>query len=139
MFLKSLFALMAGTLIATSAQSAGVLYDCTISDRRKNVDWVSPKLAIIVDKAGKVQVIDGVILAFIQKPISPRARKRGDMLKLDWNISGVYDSKQTRVPTFSYQANLNMKTLAVSLHATPVGFNQRWTGKGTCQKRSAKS
>lgn len=124
--------------LSVPASAAGILYDCDITNRMKDVGWISPKLAIIVNDSGKVQVIDSVILNFIEEPIDANARTNGDRMRLNWTLSGIYDSANQRVPNFAFQAVLNTKTKAVSLKASPVGFPQSWSGKGSCKTRRSK-
>ncbi|QUJ77278.1 hypothetical protein KDD17_04485 [Sulfitobacter albidus] len=122
------------TVLATSVAAKGTFYDCDM-----NVDvpngWVSPKIGIVVDEAGKATVLDNIILTLLEKPLQVRARARGDSLRLSWQIAGAIDSAGQRVPTFSYQAWLDTKNLGLSVVAKPVGFPQRFSGKGRCQIR----
>ncbi|WP_243253590.1 hypothetical protein [Pseudosulfitobacter sp. DSM 107133] len=98
--------------------------------------WVSPKVGLIFDDAGKITVIDGAILTFIGAPISARGRKTGDTYRVTWTIANATDAKGEVVPTFSYVARLNTSTQAISVVAKPVGFPQRFSAKGKCIPRT---
>jgi hypothetical protein len=122
--------------VAQPAAAAGVLYECDITDRQKKVDWVSPKLAVILPEQGQAQVYDSIILNFVGKPVPAKVRKRGDNLIVSWSLKGLRDSNEQTVPTFEYTAKLNTKTNAVHLTANPTSYPNRWTGRGTCKQRT---
>lgn len=122
------------SLFASAATAKGTFFDCDMSVSRAD-GWVSPKLGIIFDGTGGVQVIDAVILNFVGEPIPARATRRGDMVRLTWQVSNLADSVGNRVPTFRYEARLDLKKRAVSVVAKPVGPPQRWSAKGTCITR----
>ncbi|MEH6521261.1 hypothetical protein [Sulfitobacter sp.] len=128
-------ALALAALISTPAMGAGVLYECDLNSKRAN-GWVSQKMAFVFEDSGAVKVIDSVLLNFEIGPMNARARTSGDVSRLTWNIAGATDSVGQRVPTFSYTAKLNLKTLGLSVLAKPVGYPQRFTGKGSCVKRN---
>lgn len=113
---------------------AGVLYECDLKTPNNN-GWVSPKMAIVFEDGGGTTVIDAVILNFVGNPIPVRASKRGNNARLTWTIANAEDDKGQSVPTFSYVAQLNMATSAISVTANPVRFPQRFSGKGTCKSR----
>lgn len=129
--------LAAATLALTLAApaTAGLLYDCTMKTKQAN-GWVSPRIVVVVDDAGKVQVIDGVILQFIEKPLAVKATQRGDKLRMTWNIANAEDASGERIPTFSYITNLNTASKAIDVSAKPVGYPQRFSRKGTCTTRT---
>lgn len=132
--MKQLFLAIGMALFSAAnvAAAQSVLYDCDINQRDERVDWVSPKVAIIVDAAGTAQVVDGVILAFFEKPLRARIINRNGKLRVTWTVAGAYDSRQQKIPQFSYIAVIDSATNAIKLTAKPVGFPQRWTGKGQC-------
>ena len=115
-------ALALAALISTPAMAAGVLYECDLNSKRAD-GWVSQKMAFVFEDSGAVKVIDGVLLNFEIGPMNARVRTSGDVVG-------------ERVPTFSYTAKLNLKTLGLSVLAKPVGYPQRFTGKGSCVKRN---
>jgi hypothetical protein len=94
-------------------------------------------MAFVFEDNGSVKVVDGVLLHYVGNPVAARVRKKGDVARLNWSMSGAVDSAQQFIPTFSYTAKLNLKTLNLSVLAKPVGFAQRFTGKGSCVKRNS--
>ncbi|KEJ90330.1 hypothetical protein [Sulfitobacter donghicola] len=136
MLRQSLIATLMVVSLAAPAAAKGVLYDCKL-DAKRAKGWVSPTMAIVFEDAGTVKVADGALLHYVGHPVVARVRKSGDVARLHWNIAGAHDHVGQVIPTFSYTAKLNLKTLGVSVLAKPVGFPQRFTGKGTCKKRNS--
>ncbi len=120
--------------IGSPAMSAGVLYDCDLDVKRAQ-GWVSNKMAFVFEDTGSVKVADGVLLHYVGNPVAARLRKKGEVARLNWNLAGAVDVAQQVIPTISYSAKLNLKTLSLSVSARPVGFPQKFSGKGTCVKR----
>lgn len=127
----TLFSALVASALAAPVAAKGVFYACDMKVSRAD-GWVSPKVGFVFDGNGGVQVIDSVTLHFLGEPVPARANKRANKARIKWNIAAAEDSKGQRVPTFSYIARLDLETLAVSLVAKPVGFPQRFSGKGTC-------
>jgi hypothetical protein len=94
-------------------------------------------MAFVFEDNGSVKVVDGVLLHYVGNPIPVRMRKSGDVARMNWNLSAAVDNVGQRIPKFSYTAKLNLKTLNLSVLAKPVGFAQRFTGKGSCVKRNS--
>ncbi|MFT6676770.1 MAG: hypothetical protein ACJAVM_002975 [Sulfitobacter sp.] len=130
--LSSLRALAFGAaLLLAAPASAGVFYECDMNTKHPR-GWVSPKVTFAFDAAGHVSVTDGVILWLYQKPLIARTRKKGEKLRITWNIANAEAGRGERIPTFRYIANLNTATKAVSIIAKPVGYPQRFSAKGLC-------
>ncbi len=122
--------------LAVPAAAKSTLYDCDITERKKGVDWVSPKVVVIIEDTGKVQVVDGIIMHFHEKPMSAKVRRKGDVLRVQWTLAGISDSMNQNIPQMRYSADLNTKAKTMELLVKPVGFPQRWRGKGTCETRT---
>lgn len=133
--MKHLMMAAAVCIAGAGSAGAGVFYDCDMDTKIKN-GWVSSKIGIVIDDAGKVTVIDSIILNVIGEPLTARATQRGDRMRITWNIANAKDSRGQHIPTFRYVANLNTKTQAISVSAKPVVAPQRWSAKGTCKLRS---
>ena len=114
--------------------AAGVLYECDLNTRIKN-GWVSPKTVFVFDDNGKTTVIDNVILGFYEKPMPARVSKRGETLRITWNIAAARDSRGQIIPTIRYVATLNQASKKVSIAAKPASAPQRWSAKGACKTR----
>jgi len=137
--MRLIFSMALGlTMMAGAAQAAGQLYNCDMTQRDKKVGWISPTVAVILPKNGKVQVYDSVILNFYGRPIAAKATKSGNTLRVSWKLKGLRDSNQQKVPQFEYVANINTKSNKVHLAANPVQFPNRWTARGTCELKTAK-
>lgn len=52
MIKSAIFAGIAAVIMATPI-AADVLYECDITDRDERVDWLSPKVAIVLNSGGK--------------------------------------------------------------------------------------
>jgi hypothetical protein len=118
-----------------SAAAAGVFYDCDLDTKIQN-GWVSPKVGIVIDDAGKATVIDSAILHFVVEPLAARVKRNGDRLRVTWNLANAKDAKGQRIPTFRYIATLNTGTNTISVIAKPAAAPQRWSAKGTCKSRT---
>lgn len=129
-------AVVFGALFTLPAMAAGVLYDCDL-DAKRAKGWVSNKMAFVFEDNGSVKVVDSVLLHYVGNPVAARMRKSGDVARLNWSISGAVDNAQQFIPTFSYTAKLNLKTLSLSVSAKPAYFPQRFSGKGSCVKRNS--
>lgn len=128
-----------GMVVASTALAKGVLYDCDINQRDKRVDWVSPRLVVIVPENGAVSVIDGAILHFKGKPIPARLRDTKNKLKVRWSLQSIKDSRNTNIPNFAYSAQISKSTNKVRVTAKALGFDQIWSGSGNCTLRDDSS
>jgi len=130
---NGILGVVGAVVFATAAPvNAASFYECD-TDSKEAMNWVSPKIGFIFDDAGKVSVIDGIIQTYFETPIAAKARKRGDKVRITWRIANAIDAAGERIPTFSYVANLNLVSKTVHVIAKPVGFPQRFAGKGTCK------
>ncbi len=111
----------------------GVLYDCDITERAAGVDWISPKVAFVV-QGGAVTVIDAIILDFEGTPVAAQVRQRGEVMVLHWTVLAS-DSQNNRA-RLSYRADLDTAAKTVRVRISPVGYPQSWSGSGTCQTRT---
>ncbi|MBD3662443.1 hypothetical protein [Sulfitobacter aestuariivivens] len=122
-------------LVTQAAAQDGVFYECDMNVKLPN-GWVSPKIGIVIDVAGKVRVIDSVTLNFLKAPAKAGRMDKGNKMRLTWSIPAATDSRGQRIPTFRYVANLDRDTGAIRVIAKPTGAPQSWRGKGTCKTRS---
>ena len=131
--LLSIFVLIVG---AMPSLAANLRYECDITKRQKNVQWISPQLIVDIPQKGQPQVFDAVIQHFIGKPVPARATKRGADLVVRWSLKGLRDSAKQAIPAFNFTARINTETNAVRLMAKPTSFPNQWTGRGTCKLRN---
>jgi hypothetical protein len=131
-------ALVAAALlsIASAAQSAGLLYECDITDRRRDVDWIAETYVVVIDADGQVSVIDNIILIYNEAPVRPRfVSRRGDRLRINYTLR-VIDAARVQWP-MSYTAVLDNAARTITLRARPTqGGSVSWRGKGTCTTRT---
>ncbi|MBW4707729.1 hypothetical protein KX928_08010 [Roseobacter sp. YSTF-M11] len=128
---------LALTFFAQAALAQGVLYDCDITQKRKDLDWISDKVGIVVKANGQVTVIDAVILYFHQKPMQAKVvRNTKDKLDIRWTIRNAKDDANQRVPYFDYSATINKKNNKFALYARPENYPNRFSGKGKCTPRT---
>ncbi|MEM6305558.1 MAG: hypothetical protein AAF744_12635 [Pseudomonadota bacterium] len=127
------FSILSALGLATAAQ-ASVLYDCRMPGQAAN-SWVSPRIAMVFDTDGTVTVSDGIVLGVLGGPVEARASRNGDRIRVTWTVAGAKDNKGERIPKFSYEAQLSQSDNSLYVVAKPVGFPQRFSGRGTCNTR----
>ncbi len=120
---------------SAAAANAGLLYDCNITDRNKNVGWLSPKVVVVLPDGARPQVYDNVVLNFYGKPIPAKVTRQSDTLIVRWNLKRAKDSEGQMVGDFAYTARINTKSNKVHLEDNPTQFPNRWTGRGSCKTR----
>ncbi|UWR21344.1 hypothetical protein [Sulfitobacter sp. S190] len=104
--------------VAAPTHAAGLFYDCTMDVDEPN-GWVSPKVGLVFDAAGKLQVIDAPVLHFVGKPVPAKVRRRGASMRFNWSIREMQDSTGRRIPDFRYDGKLDTATGAISVFARP--------------------
>ncbi|MFK7765331.1 MAG: hypothetical protein AB8B62_18855 [Roseobacter sp.] len=130
-------AVVALSLMGTAASSA-VLYDCTITKKKQGVDWISEKVGIVLQDDGTAIVSDAVILHFKRKPLTATSvRNTERRLDVRWTVRDAADSSEQKIGHFDYHARLNKKTGAFALYAKPDEYPNRFSGKGSCQIKTA--
>lgn len=137
-FVGKSVAVLAVCLTAGAAIAAPpVMYECSITEKRRKLGWISDTMAIVIDKDGKASVVDNVTLNFTGGPVAAQMlRNTAEKLKVRWVVKGARDSENVRVAEFSYDAMLNKTTNAIAVYAIPLGFPNRFSGKGTCKVRT---
>ncbi|MGC3936420.1 hypothetical protein ACOTTU_01295 [Roseobacter sp. EG26] len=121
---------------AARAASGGVLYDCDITQLKRGGGYISEKLAIVLDQNGKATISDGMILHVYASPIeADMVRKNDRRLFVGWTVAGFVNSHNQLAPIFEYQATIK-KNGKISVYARPDGYPDRFSGEGTCKKRT---
>ena len=119
--------------MAMPVQAKGVLYDCDITQKRQGVGWISEKIAIVVTQSCQVVVSDGIILRFNRKPMQVRVGRNTDRkLVIRWTLKNVVNANNQTTPAFEYSATLSKATNEIAVYASPDGYPNRFSGKGTC-------
>lgn len=127
------------TCLASAASAQGVLYDCDVTQKKRDLDWIPDKVAIVVSDTGQVSVSDPIILHFVNRPIPAKVtRNNARKFHIRWTVENVVNSSNQSTPYFDYSAQINKKTLRFSIYASPENYPDRFTGKGSCVVRSGK-
>ncbi|MFK7745469.1 MAG: hypothetical protein AB8B47_10470 [Roseobacter sp.] len=133
--LISVLLLTAGPALA--AQPTGVLYDCDITQKRDRLFWIADKIAIVVKDDGEVVVFDQVILRFNEAPLTARVTRNNDRrMVLRWTLRNVVNGANQLTTAFDYTATLTKSNNRIAVYASPEGYSDRFSGKGTCTKRT---
>ncbi|ABG31390.1 hypothetical protein CEP88_18635 [Roseobacter denitrificans] len=126
-------------VVPAASRAAGTLYDCTITQKREGVDWISEKVGIVIRQGQPAVISDSVILHFYGKPIeTTQVRNRANKLDVRWTLRGARDDANQTVNHMDYNARINKQTGAFSLYAKPDGYPNRFSGKGNCVTKTAK-
>lgn len=115
----------------------GIIYDCDITSRSQQTNWISPKVAVVVDLTGDVKVIDAVLISFRQSPASATVtRNTRNVLRARWQVLDTRDTEGRFIADMDYTLRLNKQTNRIFIGANPLGFAVRFSGSGTCVPRS---
>ena len=127
------------SLCTTAASAQGVLYECDVTQKKKDLDWISDKVGIVVKADGHVMVTDAVILHFNKRPM-PATLVRDTPKRLDirWTLTNTKDDRNQSTPHFDYTAQVNKKNMKFAIYGKPENFPNRFVGKGTCRVRKGK-
>lgn len=136
-FVRKSAAVLAVFLTAGAAMAAKpMMYECSITEKHRKLDWISDTMAIVIGKDGKVSVVDNVTLQLTGGPVVARVlRNTAEKMKVRWVIKGALDSENLPVD-FNYDAMLDKATNAIAVYAKPIGYPNRFIGKGTCKVRT---
>lgn len=122
---------------AFAATEKGVLYDCDITQKRDRLFWIADKIAIVVKDDGEVVVFDEVILHYHRSPMSARVTRDNDKkLAIRWTLKDLVNTSNQHTSAFEYSAMLDKKDNSIAVYATPDGYPNRFSGKGTCVSRT---
>lgn len=136
MFLRILLGLSLVLSAPAFAATGGVLYDCDITQKRERLFWIADKIAIVVKDTGEVVVFDEVILTFNQSPLTARVtRDTTKKLAIRWTLKDLVNSSNQYTSAFEYTATLNKGTNRIAVYASPDGYPNRFSGKGSCTAR----
>ncbi|MFK7881343.1 hypothetical protein [Roseobacter sp.] len=127
------------TVFASAASAQGVLYDCDVTEKKKNLGWISNKVAIVVAEDGQASVSDSVILYFAKRPMAAQVdRNNAKKLNVSWTLKNVVNAANQVTPYFDYTAQINKRNMRFSIYAQPENYPNRFSGKGSCTLRTGK-
>lgn len=116
----------------TNASHAKELWDCTFTNTDGN--WISPKVAIVVENDKQAQVIDGVLIAFKQSPARATVYRNDDrVLGVRWRVTNIRDKRGQGANKLDYDFRFNKVRNKANLDMKPHGFPNSFNGRGTCK------
>ena len=125
-------------LPALAASPKGVLYDCDITEKRDELFWIADKIAIVAMDSGEVLVTDQVILTFNELPLKARVGRNTERkFNIRWTVKNIVNSSNQYTPAFEYSATLNKKNNRITVYASPDGYSDRFSGRGSCTLRTS--
>jgi hypothetical protein len=133
----AVFALGFLSLSGHSAAAAGVIYDCTMTNREFGKGWISEQVRVILPAQGQPQAYDTMIRRFAKEPIAARVRKNGSKIIARWTLKNIRDNQNQNIVRFDYVARIDTQTMGIHLSAKPAGYTNRLTGTGICKARRA--
>lgn len=133
----SAFSAVFAIFTAASAGASGYFYDCDVGKQSFETNWISQKMAIIVEANGQVSVLDEVALVFNNGvPFPARVTRSTDSrLVVSWVLRDSEDIRGNIIPRTRYSATVNKRTGRVTVIAKPEGY-LRMTGRGNCTTRT---
>ncbi len=127
------FALTLVLLMAAGPSHALDLLFCTLGETRHN--WTPRNLVIAHEPgAGEAIVADDLVLHFEGKPIRARVLSESSRkLRFTWSLDKLKDSRGHLTPAMVYKATLTKNGQVLKMSAEPLGYSERFTGKGACR------
>lgn len=124
------------SLAAASGQAgaAELLYDCAFEQiRSRGGGWVGEQVLLVHNpEEGTVEVIDSVIQHFVGSPIQGKEGKEtARRIQFNWNIQAKGLRNQS--PVMNYTLTVFKDTKAAQITVEPAGYDNIWTGSGTCK------
>lgn len=125
------------TCAASAASAQSVLYECDMTQLKRGKGWISEKIAIVLHENGTASVSDSMVLRVSSVPIAAESVRNTDKkLTVKWVIRNYTNSSNQTTPYFDYEATIR-KNGKISVYASPDGFPDRFSGTGTCAKRTS--
>ncbi|MBO9464978.1 hypothetical protein J7443_07045 [Tropicibacter sp. R15_0] len=125
--------------LATPALAKGFTYECKVADVRSQGYWLPEVLFIGHDIDNDVVIVsDPIILHYNDS--QPIAGKLSVENKKRTTFSWSVKVKTTRGQTakINYRATYYKKDGSLSITATPLSYEERFNGRGTCEVKALK-
>lgn len=134
---SSLVAVGLSVVFAGAGTAKGLLYDCDITKRSQDLNWVSDKYAFVFAQDGSVSVIDSMTLVAFDGPLQAKVRVRPNgTTRLRWVVSGLVAVNGEQFPSMSMMADLDRAAKTVTVNASLNGYGAKIRGTGTCKTRT---
>lgn len=117
---------------AQAVQAKSQLYVCKLEKGASDTSWISETTGFVLDDNGAVQVVDSIIMHYLKEAQTAKVRRQGDVLKINWLVTGIDDAVGTRIPRIRYSAKLNTKNKTFSISSRIPGFENTDFGSGSC-------
>lgn len=125
------------TCAAATANAGGVLYECDMTQLKRGKGWISEKIAIVLHDNGAASVSDSMVLRVSSVPVAAQSvRNTSSKLVVKWVIRNYTNGSNQTTPYFDYEAIIR-KNGKISVYASPDGYPDRFSGTGSCSKRSS--
>ena len=121
-------------ILPSTAFAAVTDYECALKECGTS-GWISREPILQHDAAqGKVVVVDSVILSLGPDPVAGRlVLETGAQITFGWEVKSPHDRNGTIAPSMILQITIAKATGAAAIQARPTGFEDIFTGKGTCK------
>lgn len=129
---------LALTLAPLAAQAAVTIYDCRFSTgTARDGNWIPAVLLLRHDTAtGKIVVFDPIIKLFVGTPIEARMTEETPRrVTFSWVVDARNLPREHQAARMNYRLNYYRNGQPARMSATPSGYDNDWTGEGTCTLR----
>lgn len=102
--------------------------------KREDGSWVSPVVALIIEKNGKVQVYDAVIDKYIGAPIDARvATDNAVRTTYRWTVKNIKDNSNRLAAKLDYALTVKKATLVARVSMNIPGYDNQYRSDGRCK------
>jgi len=125
-----------GSIQATPAQAQGVGYQCKLATTSQQGNWLPEFLFIGYKPAENLVIIsDPIILYFNDRqPVKGKLESDTDnRISVTWRLETKSGTGQ--FVRMAYRATIFKATGKLSISAKPLGYQDTFTGRGTCEAR----
>ncbi len=119
--------------VAGIASAKITQYECRFEQSRsRGGGWIPEILVITEDsKTGAILAFDPIIKTFVGKPIPARRSAESKVrVTFVWDVEARV---KTQSPRMSYTMSYFRNGLPAKMRAQPGGYDNTWTGEGTCK------
>lgn len=121
-----------------AAQAAVTIYDCKFATgTARDGNWIPTVLVLRHDTTtGKIVVFDPIIKHFIGTPIDARlAEETAQRTMFSWVVDARNTPRENQAARMLYRLNYYRNGRPARMVASPSGYDNEWTGDGTCTLR----
>jgi hypothetical protein len=136
--IRSVICLVMAAFAPGIAQAASTIYDCKFATgTARDGNWIPTVLVLRHDTAtGKVVVFDPIIKHFIGNPIDARLSEETSQRRtFTWVVDARNTPSERQSARMAYWLNYYVNGRPARMIAKPSGYDNEWTGDGTCVAR----